>query len=157
VTKAALYYHFKTKDEIVESLLEDRLRQVDALITWGRAQPRTLDTRRELLRRYSELLFGAAHHRLMRFAERNQSSISKHPGGAKIREQMLELHDLLVEADSPLTDQIRSSVALFTLHSVWFTIRDPEVGDAERSAAALEVGLELLEASHASHGSQEQA
>ena len=29
VTKAALYYHFKSKDEIVTSLVDDRLRRRD--------------------------------------------------------------------------------------------------------------------------------
>jgi AcrR family transcriptional regulator len=145
VTKAALYYHFRTKDEIIESLLDDRLRQVGELIDWGRTQPATTATRRELLRRYSALLYQTEHHLLMRFAERNQSSMGKHPLGAKVRDQMLELHALLFDPGAPLTRQVRSSLALFALHSVWFTVRDPAVSDAERSAAALTVALELVE------------
>jgi AcrR family transcriptional regulator len=41
VTKAALYYHFKSKEDIARSLVEDYFGQIDALITWARTQPRT--------------------------------------------------------------------------------------------------------------------
>src|SRR5258708_36294865 len=49
VTKAALYYHFKSKEDIVTSLVEDYSKQMDALIECGRRQPRTPEARRELL------------------------------------------------------------------------------------------------------------
>src|SRR5207248_6873055 len=40
VTKAALYYHFKSKEDIVASLVEDYFGQIDELISWGKTQPR---------------------------------------------------------------------------------------------------------------------
>src|SRR5215468_11122474 len=43
VTKAALYYHFKSKEDIVASLVEDYYGQIDELIEWGQAQPRTAE------------------------------------------------------------------------------------------------------------------
>src|SRR5579875_3618444 len=52
VTKAALYYHFERKEDIVRSLIDDYFGQIDDLIAWGRARPQTGATRRELLRRY---------------------------------------------------------------------------------------------------------
>ena len=36
VTKAALYYHFKSKEDIVRSFTEDYVHELDALIAWGR-------------------------------------------------------------------------------------------------------------------------
>ncbi|HTU08983.1 MAG TPA: helix-turn-helix domain-containing protein, partial [Trebonia sp.] len=39
VTKAALYYHFKSKEDIVRSFTEDYFDRLDALIAWGREQP----------------------------------------------------------------------------------------------------------------------
>ena len=44
VTKAALYYHFKSKEDIVRSLVEDYVGQIDELIAWANAQPRTAET-----------------------------------------------------------------------------------------------------------------
>ena len=60
VSKAALYYHFKTKEEILVSIFEDLSRPIDELIEWGTSQPRCLATKREVLRRYGEALTGAA-------------------------------------------------------------------------------------------------
>src|ERR1700692_1462827 len=39
VTKAALYYHFKSKEDIVHSFTDDYFGRLDALIAWGREQP----------------------------------------------------------------------------------------------------------------------
>lgn len=60
VTKAALYYHFKTKEDILIGLFQDLRRPIDELIEWADAQPRTLDTKREILRRYSVALADVA-------------------------------------------------------------------------------------------------
>src|ERR1700756_2208985 len=59
VTKAALYYYFKTKEDIIISLFQDLTRPMDEVIEWGRTQPKTLDVKLEILRRYSEALIGA--------------------------------------------------------------------------------------------------
>jgi AcrR family transcriptional regulator len=145
VTKAALYYHFKSKDEIIGSLLDARSVKVDELITWGEAQPRTVETRRELVRRYSAMLRDEDHQSLIRFFERNQTSMAQHPAGTNMREQMFRLRELFVEPGTPLTDQVRSSMAIFVLHSVHFIVRDPAVTEEERNDAALSVALELVE------------
>jgi AcrR family transcriptional regulator len=145
VTKAALYYHFKSKDEIIQSLLDDQGAMVEQLIEWAQAQPRTPGTRREFLRRYSALLYERDHHKLMRFFERNQTAMQQHKAGSRVRERMLKMQELLSEADAPLTEQIRCSLAIFALHSTWFTVRDPSVTDDQRRAAALEVALGLID------------
>ena len=51
VTKAALYYHFKSKEDIVRSLVEDYFGQLDDLIAWAKTQPRSAQTRGEILGR----------------------------------------------------------------------------------------------------------
>jgi AcrR family transcriptional regulator len=144
VTKAALYYHFRTKDEIIQSLVDDQVAVIEDLIVWAKEQPRSAETRREFVRRYSALLEERDHHRLMRFFERNQSSMQQHKGGSVMRERMIEMLDLLTEPDAPLTGQIRCSLAIFALHSTWFTVRDPNVTDDQRRQAALEVALDLI-------------
>jgi AcrR family transcriptional regulator len=52
VTKAALYYHFKSKEDIVRSFTEDYFCRIDALIAWGREQRPGPRTAQELLDRY---------------------------------------------------------------------------------------------------------
>ena len=56
VTKAALYYHYKTKEEILASALEDYMAEVAELITWGQQQPGTGEVRQELIRRYAQVI-----------------------------------------------------------------------------------------------------
>ncbi len=52
VTKAALYYHFKSKEDIVHSFTDDYFAELDTLLDWAKDQPRGDATRRELLDRY---------------------------------------------------------------------------------------------------------
>jgi AcrR family transcriptional regulator len=145
VTKAALYYHFKTKDDIIDSLVHDRGAQTQELIDWAAAQPPSPETRKELLRRYADLLYKPGHHALMRFFERNQSSMAQHKAGAQMRGRMLQMLEILTDRSAPLTDQIRSSLAIFAIHSTFFTVRDPDITDDQRRDAALEVALDLIE------------
>jgi hypothetical protein len=80
----------------------------------------------------------------MRFFERNQTALRGHPQGEQMRERMFDLLDLLKDQDAPLTDQLKSSLAIFALHATWFVFRQPEVTDEERQRAALQVALELI-------------
>jgi hypothetical protein len=80
----------------------------------------------------------------MRFVERNQSSMHQLKAGSVMRERMIEMLDALSPPDADLADQIRYSLAIFALHSTWFTVRDPDITDDQRRTAALEVALELV-------------
>src|SRR5260370_22145919 len=73
VTKAALYYHFKSKEDIVRSLFDDYAREVDELIAWGRRQPATAATRRGLLDRYLDIV--VPRSRIFRFLGNNQPAM----------------------------------------------------------------------------------
>jgi AcrR family transcriptional regulator len=144
VTKAALYYHFKSKEEIVQSLLQDQAARLDALIAWGGEQPRSPEARREFVRRYASMLFdGGNYNRFMRFIERNQSSAQKLHAGAAIRDRMAKVQEILTAPDDPLTLQLRRTLAILALHSSWFTLRD--VADETRRDTATEVALSLVE------------
>lgn len=144
VTKAALYYHFRTKDEIVESLSEDLSSKIKDLIEWARTQPPTIETKHEFLRRYSNELRRGRHHDVMRFFERNQASMKGMPSAEKMRERMSDLLGILNDPADPLRVRIRSSLALLALHATWFLIRDPQITDDERREAALAVAIELV-------------
>ncbi|TMC09769.1 MAG: TetR family transcriptional regulator, partial [Chloroflexi bacterium] len=56
VTKAALYYHFKSKEDIVASLVADYFTQIDDMVAWGKTQPRTAATRAQVLDRYYRIV-----------------------------------------------------------------------------------------------------
>lgn len=146
VTKAALYYHFKTKDDIVASVAEDRIRALDELLRWARRQPRGAATRGEILRRYAAQLRDSHHPGLMRFMDRNQNALRHHPRLVVVRRKLLLLARQLYAASDAPEVQLRRSMALLALHAAWFLLRQGRLSDARRQQAALKVALELADA-----------
>ncbi|WP_248958584.1 TetR/AcrR family transcriptional regulator [Sphaerisporangium perillae] len=150
VTKAALYYHFKTKDDIVASLAEDRQAAVERLLKWAQDQPRTIETRREFVRRYADEVYGGHHHAFTRFMERNQTALRGHPKFDKMRKLMTTLGGVLWDEDASVAQRLRSSMAIFTLHASWFVLKDEQITNEERKTAALDLALDLLESAQPS-------
>ncbi|MFE2596117.1 TetR/AcrR family transcriptional regulator [Streptomyces sp. NPDC057617] len=146
VTKAALYYHFKTKEDILISLFEDLTRPIDDLITWGRGRPHTLETKREVLRRYSEAL--AAATPIFRFMQENQATVRDLSIGEGFKDRMMRLRELIEDPEASLTDRVRSMTALFALHAGAFALRDIEGDPEEKRLAILEVSTELITSAH---------
>ncbi|GGN52477.1 TetR/AcrR family transcriptional regulator [Streptomyces kronopolitis] len=146
VTKAALYYHFKTKEDIVISLFQDLTRPIDDLIAWAGEQPRTLETKQEVIRRYSEALRSAEP--LFRFMQENQAAVRELSIGERFKERMLTLCDLLKEPDSQLADQVRCVTALFSMHAGMFAMQHVEGDPEEKRKAILEVATELVTAAN---------
>ncbi|MFE9649081.1 TetR/AcrR family transcriptional regulator [Streptomyces sp. NPDC006365] len=142
VTKAALYYHFRTKEDILISLFQDLTKPMDELIEWGKQQPRTLETKREILSRYSEALTDAAP--LFRFMQENQGTVRELRSGEDFKDRMLRMVDLLREPDATMTDQVRCVTALFSMHAGMFALRDIEGDPEEKRKAVLEVAMELI-------------
>ncbi|MFJ7588784.1 TetR/AcrR family transcriptional regulator [Streptomyces sp. NPDC097617] len=146
VTKAALYYHFKTKEDIIISIFEDLTRPIDELITWAQDQPRTLETKREVLRRYSEAMAGGAV--LYRFMQENQATTRELSIGETVKKRLFTLVELLRTQDGPLTDQVRCVSALFTLHAGMMFLQHVEGNPEETRLAALEVATDLITQAH---------
>jgi AcrR family transcriptional regulator len=143
VTKAALYYHFKSKEEIVNSFVEDRLAGLDELISRAKAQPADATGRRAVVEEYADEFF-AHGPSMMRFFEHNQTALKQLSAGQHLRERMLETVDALVGGDESPESQLRAALALFAIHSSWFAVRTPEITPEERKRIALSVAYELL-------------
>ncbi|WP_433649180.1 TetR/AcrR family transcriptional regulator [Micromonospora zamorensis] len=144
VTKAALYYHFKSKDDIVASFVEERLEKMDALNAWAATQPATLATRRELITRYADTMFGGDQPSVMRFFEQNQTVLKSLASGQQMRGRMMQLANALCRGDDSPAAQLRAALSLFAVHTSWFAVRAPDITNEERRRLALEVADELL-------------
>ncbi|WP_069773151.1 MULTISPECIES: TetR/AcrR family transcriptional regulator [unclassified Streptomyces] len=148
VTKAALYYHFKTKEEIIVGIFTDLTKPIEDLIEWGKEQPHTLETKHELVRRYSKALSEAAP--LFRFMQENQATVRELQIGDSFKDRMRGLRDIIMDPEAPLIDQVRCVSAIFTLHAGMFFLTDLDGDPEEKRAAVLEVAVDLVTQAH--HG-----
>lgn len=146
VTKAALYYHFKTKEEILVSIFEDLTRPILELIEWGRQQPHTLEVKQEIVRRYSAVLEGASP--LFRFMQENQATVRELRIGETFKERMQGLRAIFIDPDAELIDQVRCVSAIFTLHAGMFFLQDLDAGPEEKREAVMKVAMDLVAQAH---------
>lgn len=142
VTKAALYYHFKTKEDILGSIAEDLAQPIRDLVAWAEGQPRTLATKQEVLRRYSDILWNSVD--LFRFMQENQATVRELAVGETFRTSTKALGMLLKEPTAPMAAQVRSVTALFSMHAGMFVTQNVEGDPEEKRAAILEVALDLV-------------
>src|ERR1700688_1448622 len=70
VTKAALYYHFKSKEDIVLSFTDDYFEEIDQLLEWAKEQPQSEDIRHEILDRYVGIVLAGSE--VFHFLEQNR-------------------------------------------------------------------------------------
>lgn len=144
VTRPALYYHFKAKEDILAGVVGDLTAALDELLEWGAAQPRTVDARRELVRRLAALV-GGQWRALIRFAQTNQMSMQHNEVGQGFAERMQTLMRLFDDADAELIDKARRRLAVVAL-LVTSAMPEDNLGasDEERAAVALQIALELV-------------
>ena len=146
VTKAALYYHFKTKEEILVSIFEDLSHPIEELIEWGKGQPHTLETKQEIIRRYNEALSQAVP--LFRFMQENQATVKELRIGEMFRNRMMGMRDILIDPAADLVDQVRCISAVFAMHAGMFALNDLPGTDEEKRKAVLEVATALVTQAH---------
>ena len=148
VTKAALYYHFKSKEDIVTSLVEDYFGEIDELVAWGKAQQQTPESRAEVLRRYYGIVAGAGE--VFRMLQHNQASVNSlaHAKNRSelFRERMDGLVAVLTETDPPLASQVRAAVALVSVSFGCMFYADRFSDTGELRDTVLEIAFSLVDA-----------
>jgi AcrR family transcriptional regulator len=142
VTKAALYYHFRSKEDIIESLVEDLHQQMDELIGWASSQPRTVETRREILVRYMAVV--AEREQVFRMLHQNQAVLTA-PATAlhKLKRAPLQLAEVMTGPDAPLRERVRAMMALGSISIGWMTFADKTPDRHELSAIVCDLASEF--------------
>jgi AcrR family transcriptional regulator len=148
VTKAALYYHFKSKEDIVRSFTEDYRAEIEAVIAWGASQPPTSQTRAELLARYADIV--TRRLGVIRFMQQNQATMHTLLSGARgkimFREQFRALCDLLAPPGSPLPERVRAAMAVVSVSMTPLLFLEEAASPEELHAVMLGVASELADA-----------
>ncbi|MFC5906998.1 TetR/AcrR family transcriptional regulator [Streptacidiphilus monticola] len=154
VTKAALYYHFRTKEDILAGIVDSMSAPIDEAIAWGEQQEYSPAVRDEIIRRYAEGMVD--RKRLVRFFHENQPTIRDLAVGNRFKERMIALTRLLQGPNAGYEDRVRSAVALMSINVAQFvaeahvdecTHRElPDLPDeATRLALGLKIALEIAD------------
>jgi AcrR family transcriptional regulator len=144
VTKAALYYHFSTKEEIVLSLLESVVEPIERLIKWGRDQPSSLESRQHIACRYSEIVSDAEP--LILFMEQSRAAMRELQTGVQFEALMAGMQEILCDPDSGdnLMARARSFAVVTLLNSSELFGERIEGAPESKREAILDVALDLL-------------
>ena len=144
VTKAALYYHFKSKEDIILSLVLDYQAQIDALIAWSRERPGNAETRREILTRYMHIV--AERSQVFRMLHQNQAALNTMAEALRtLKNAPLQLADQLAGPDAALRDRARAMMALGSMSVGWMYLCDQVRDRDELSEIVSGIAGELIE------------
>jgi AcrR family transcriptional regulator len=149
VSKAALYFHYQSKEEILLSIVDGMTGAVDDLIEWGESLPRSSESRGAFFRRIATLFSGQLRP-LIRLIQTNSTLMEQINSGnaeEKARSRMRRISALVCDPEAARTDQLRAFFALSVLFTGANPILDTLGLDAtpdQLSEAALNVALELI-------------
>lgn len=147
ITKAALYYHYSSKENIVLSIFQAHLDAIDELVTWAREQPPGPELRAEAVERMIALSVGSGMP-AMKFAMANQHVVRELHPGKDGRESMFgkltELFDILTGPDAPIEETLRVRSALFSVNIVLMASRGLDASEAEITAVARDIAHTLM-------------
>jgi AcrR family transcriptional regulator len=151
VTKAALYFHFRTKEQILESITDDLASDVDELIAWAHRQPRTAAAREEILRRIGTLARGRWRP-LIQLAQVAGPRFRERPEAIEgLQVRAMAIMSLLRDPDAPLLDQLRAVLAVAAVYFGNLPLPNPAIpmsgldaSEEEIAAATMTLALELL-------------
>ncbi|WP_460725509.1 TetR/AcrR family transcriptional regulator [Nocardia heshunensis] len=144
VTKAALYYHFRTKEDIVASLSEDLRGGIDEIVRWAEATPPGPERAREIVTRYGDLLHSLGKD-MIRFWAENQPAFRDLGFGTSLRYQFRVLADLMAAPSTEPLDIFHARQALLAISWSLSMMGDLALPDEESNAASVAIALSILD------------
>ena len=141
-TKAAVYYHFKSKEEIVDSLLEQVIAEIDSVATWLQDGPPTRERRLEMIDRLVDATRGISGS-VLRCVQQNEVALQQLSSTTELVHQLKQrLWDASLPADASVEDRLRMRMAVMAV--LVATKSDSDLGgtsneriDAARAVAKL--------------------
>ncbi|GGN35910.1 AcrR family transcriptional regulator [Actinoplanes campanulatus] len=143
VTKAALYYHFHSKEDIVRSLFGEHLAALDDLVAWATQQPPGPDLRAEVIDRMLRLSLDHGRQ-TMQFALANQHVVRDlHPGKENMFERLRTLFEVVTGPDAGVEETLRIRVALLSINTTVFAAQGLGATDEQIAAAVRDIAHRL--------------
>jgi AcrR family transcriptional regulator len=144
ITKAALYYHFSGKEDIVHSLFTEYRDALDSMVTWAREQPPGPDLHSRAVDRMVDLVTGDGLP-AMRFALANPRIVRDiDTGRENAFERLTELFEVLSGPDASLEQELRLRSALLSVNIVLLAAQGLKVSDEQIAVAARGIAHSLV-------------
>jgi AcrR family transcriptional regulator len=142
ITRPALYFHYRSKEDILASIHADLAHSVDDLITWASAQPRTRTVRQEVLRRLHGLMSGP-WGTFITFAQANEAAMRNLSAAAEFGQRM-DIVGALLSPNDAIEGRLKGRLALTALFMA--NARAQQLGGTAdaRMAAAVELATTLI-------------
>jgi len=109
VTKAALYYHFKSKDDLLEALVAPAITSLEDLIARHEASPDTPARRRRFIEDYIDTVL--AHRRLLAYMASDLATVAHPMIATGSVERKARLEALMAGDGLDFCEQIRITMA----------------------------------------------
>ncbi|MGO4695934.1 TetR/AcrR family transcriptional regulator [Paenibacillus sp. 2TAB26] len=145
ISKAALYYHFKSKNDIVNSMMSSRGDEAAELLAWAVSQEPSPDLLERTVLRWVDST-SVDKLRGIRFVNANPNlmrSVVSNPGG-QIRDSLGAVAELVAGKDADPTRKLLVRMAFLSINSALMAASGTERTDEEIVAAAREMALALL-------------
>ncbi|WP_214105124.1 TetR/AcrR family transcriptional regulator [Acrocarpospora catenulata] len=144
VSKAALYYHFTTKEDIGRSLLTDLADAVDDLLAWMADQPVDDRFRREVIERWGDLL-ADQERELIVLLQRERSMVEGlRIGGSSLADRLWRLLAAIDPPQAELTDRLRVRLAFLSVPTCILAAYDEGADFAQACRVAGQVAAAVL-------------
>lgn len=131
-TKAALYYHYRSKEELLQAVLDPLLSDLEELVD-RRASPAA---RTMFLAAYLEVLM--RHRTLVQYLAGDGAAVLNSDLGPRLLRIRSAVEALIVGSSPSLTERMRSAAALGALQAALSVTREDD-GTDEIRATALQV------------------
>jgi AcrR family transcriptional regulator len=109
VTKAALYYHFRSKDELLSALVDPAVADLDDLLNEHESGRSTAGRRRAFLDAYIDYLL--RHRALIVYISQDLAVLSRPAFAGHAEERRRRLGALLLGSDLGFADRVRVAMA----------------------------------------------
>jgi AcrR family transcriptional regulator len=111
LTKAALYYHFKSKDDLLLAVLDPYLADIDALLEQQKDPDRPVpESREEPIEGYLDFLL--EHRQLLSYLSRDAAALARPAVAARMQAYQAAISTGIAGANLTPEDQIKVSFAL---------------------------------------------
>jgi AcrR family transcriptional regulator len=140
LTKAALYYYFRSKDELLEALVEPAITGVDEILDACSGERDTPARRKEFMKHYLDYFL--RQRRLIAYISRDLATLAHPAISSGNEERRRRVEALLAGSDLDFSDQVRVTMAFGGMQAA--IAQYPDADESELREALLDAASILL-------------